>query len=270
MYPLGGQVGARTVADVDGYNLRKWRFPLDTQSGSDRIRQASFQKGDWASSVVSYAVDASPECDENEPNNTVSEAQRVESPVTVNGRIDRLGDVDVFRVDGKDGQEIVVEVFARRLHSPLDSILRLSDASGKVLEWNDDHEDKECDLLTHHADSCLRAQLPEDGAYYVELADQQHQGGEACAYRLSIAPPQPDFALRIIPSSVNALAGRAVPVRVHALRKDGFDGEIEVALKDAPEGYTLDGGRIPKGKDSIRMTLTVPRRLINRPASLQF
>jgi hypothetical protein len=148
-------------------------------------------------------------------------------------------------------------------------VLRLTDASGRVLEWNDDHEDKGTGLLTHHADSYLCARLPENGVYYVYLADSQHQGSEEYGYRLRIGPPRPDFALRVTPSSVNVPAGRIVPLCVYALRKDGFDGDIELVLKDAPAGFTLNGGRIPGGRDQVRMTLTAPRQPLEQPVVLR-
>ena len=79
------------------------------------------------------------------------------------------------------------------------------------------------------------------------------------AYRLRISAPQPDFALRVSPSAINLLAGRATPVWVYAIRKDGFDGDIEVALDGAPAGFKLSGDIIPHGRDSVRMTLMPPR-----------
>ncbi len=60
-----------------------------------------------------------------------------------------------------------------------------------------------------------------------------------------------------------------VPVSVHVLRTDGFDGEIEVSLKDAPAGFKLNGGRIPSGCDRIRMTLAVPGKAPDKPVALQ-
>ena len=88
------------------------------------------------------------------------------------------------RFDGRAGDKIVAEVYGRRLNSPLDSLLRLTDSSGNVLEWNDDHVLKDSHLhkdvmglITHHADSYLLAELPKDGNYYVQLTDTQHHGG---------------------------------------------------------------------------------------------
>ena len=128
-----------------------------------------------------------------------------------------------------------------------------------MLALNDDYPDKECGLLTHLADSWLRVKLPADGTYYVCLTDAQNAGSDAHAYRLRISAPQPDFALRMAPSAINLRAGRAVPVWVYAVRKDGFDGDIEIALNGAPAGFTLSGARIPHGRDSVRMTLTAPQ-----------
>ena len=174
---------------------------------------------------------------EKEPNNRKENAQRVSLPVIVNGRIDQPGDWDVFRFDGRAGEEIVAEVSARRLDSPLDSLLRLTDAAGRELAVNDDAEDKGAALLTHQADSFLRFKLPASGAYYLHLGDTQGKGGPDYAYRLRISRPQPDFALRMVPSSINARAGATVPVTVYALRRDGFAGDIVLKLKDAPSGF---------------------------------
>jgi hypothetical protein len=91
------------------------------------------------------------------------------------------------------------------------------------------------------------------------LYDAQHQGGPEYAYRLRIGPPQPDFDLRVVPSGLNVRAGAAAVLTVHAVRRDGFNGPIDLDLKDAPAGFSLSGGRVPAGQGSIRLTLTVPR-----------
>jgi hypothetical protein len=62
----------------------------------------------------------------------------------------------------------------------------------------------------------------------------------------------------VVPSSINARAGTTVPITVHALRKNDFSGDITLALKDPPTGFTLSGGRVPAGQDVVRLTLTVP------------
>ena len=56
---------------------------------------------------------------------------------------------------------------------------------------------------------------------------------------------------------------------VYAFRKDGWDGDIEVTLKDAPEGFGLKNATIFKGKDQATITLTAPRAAVNPPVALR-
>ena len=269
MFPLGGQTGVFTVASISGWNLDTNELPLDTMPGGGAIRQAQLRQNNQRSNRVPYAVDTLPECNEIEDNGTTEDAQHIALPQIVNGRISKPGDVDIFRFDANAGDEIVAEVYARRLNSPLDSLLWLSDANGKVLGYNDDYGDKNVGLLTHNADSYLRLRLPNTGSYFVHLADSQNHGGQDYGYRLRISPPQPDFALLAAPSSINILTGGTVPITVEALRKDGFNGEIELVLKDAPPGFKLSGARIPAGCDRLRITLTAPQKPLEQPINLQ-
>jgi hypothetical protein len=275
-FPLGAKEGAKTVASVSGWNVPKTSLPLDTKPGGDWMRQTVYQKGKQVSNSITYAVDKLPDCTETETNDTIKNAQRIDMPKIINGRINKPGDIDVFRLNGRAGDKVVAEVYGRRLNSPLDSLLRLTDASGNVLELNDDYVLKETHLhtnmmglLTHHADSYLIASLPKDGVYYVHLVDSQNHGGDAYGYRLRITAPQSDFALRVAPSSISMQAGGIVPISVYARRKDGFDGAIEVVLKDTSTGFKLSGGWIPAGRDSVRMTLTAPPKTPGRPIPLQ-
>ena len=154
---------------------------------------------------------------------------------------------------------VVADVLARRLGSPLDAALRLVGADGTVVAFNDDSKDLEMGLLTHHADPALQAELPRDGLYRACLWDAQRHGGEPYAYRLRLRTPQPDFALRLTPSCVNVRPGQAATLTVHALRKDGFAQDIDLRLLDAPDGFVLNGTRIPAGKDSLEVRLSAPR-----------
>jgi hypothetical protein len=258
IFPLGGREGDPATVDVKGWNLPVQSLTLRPDETTPGIHAVSVKAAERASNSVPFAVDELPERLEKEPNDETPGAQRVVTPLVVNGRIDRPGDWDVFRFEGRAGDEIVAEVQARRLGSPLDSVLELTDAHGRQLAVNDDHEDKGAGLTTHHADSRLCVTLPAHGDYYLRLGDTQHQGGEAYAYRLRIGPPQPDFELRVVPSSINVRAGATVPITVFALRRDGFSDDISLDLVDAPPGFTLSGGWVPAGADQVRLTLTAP------------
>ncbi len=265
MFPLGGKEGSDTVASIDGWNLPKKELSLDTQPGNESIRKAVYYDGKQISNSMPYAVDSLSEVNESGYNDGIRDAQSINVPVIVNGRIEKSGDVDVFRFSGKAGEEIVAEVFSRRLNSPLDSVLKLTDSAGKVVQLNDDYVIKDSylhkdivGLVTHHADSYLTAKLPSDGNYYVHISDSQSHGSASHAYRLRISRPQPDFALRTTPSSLTVKAGSLAVMKIHVLRKDGFDGAVELQLKDSRAGFDIDGGRIPAGCDAINVTLNAP------------
>ncbi len=165
---------------------------------------------------------------------------------------------------------MVAEVYARRLGSPLDSLLRLTDASGKVLAWNDDHEDKQMGLQTHYGDSYINAKLPKDGTYYVQLSDAQHHGGKEYGYRLRIGPPRPDFAVYVTPSSISVPVGRSVANLCSRIsEKKDLTAILKWCSKTPLPVSSLSGGRIPGGRDRIRMTLTAPDDLLDEPVVLQ-
>jgi hypothetical protein len=214
---------------------------------------------------VPFAVDTLAELVEKESNDSPKETQRLTLPVIVNGRIQAPGDWYVFSFAGRAGDAIVAEVIARRLGSPLDSVLELTDANGRRVAINDDVEDAGAGLLTHQADSVLAATLPTTGTYFLRVGDTQHNGGPEFGYRLRISAPRPDFELRVTPSAINAGAGTSVPITVHAVRKDGFAGDIVLSLKDAPGGFMLSGGVVPAGQDLVRLTLTVPPKAEKEP-----
>ncbi|HVM60275.1 MAG TPA: PPC domain-containing protein [Verrucomicrobiae bacterium] len=256
VFPLGAPAGGTTTVKLTGWNL-----PVDSLTQLFKTAggyTVSAHGGGRISNHVPFVVDALPECFDAETNHSPAAAQSVALPVIVNGRVAKPGDRHVYSFEGRAGEEIVAEVLARRLGSPLDSTLQLTDAAGKQLAFNDDCEDKGAGLETHHADSYLRVRLPANGTYHLFLADAQHQGGPEFAYRLRISPPRPDFELRVVPSSINVRGGASVPFTVFALRRDGFDRRITLALKNAPEGFALSGGEIPPGEDKVRLTLTAP------------
>ena len=182
----------------------------------------------------------------------------------VNGRIDRPGDWDVFRFEGRAGQQIVAEVCARRLESPLDSVLELTDAAGKRLAFNDDYRRqgrRPAHAPRRFAD---RFTLPADGTYYVRLGDAQHQGGPEYAYRLRISAPRPDFELRVVPSCINASPGGSTPSPCSPCARTGFPARSRWVSRTPRRALSLNGGVVPAGQDRVRVTLAVAPMLLGR------
>lgn len=118
---------------------------------------------------------------EKEPNGGFREAQPIEpgeGGKTVVGVIGSDGDVDVFAVTGKAGRTLSAEVSAARAGSPLDGLLTLYDAAGRVVARSDDAGDSH--------DPAFSFKLPADGAYYLALTDANDHGSPSHAYLLNL------------------------------------------------------------------------------------
>ncbi|MCX6910891.1 MAG: PPC domain-containing protein, partial [Verrucomicrobia bacterium] len=238
IFPLGGRAGEQASVKMKGLHLGNAEPVLPAKDAEQGIHQVAANRVGLISNPVPFALDTLPEIFDKEPNNTSEHAQKVTLPVIVNGRIDKEDDWDVFQFTGNAGDSIVAEVHARRLDSPMDSVVKLTDAKGQLLAFSDDREDLGAGINTHHADSYFMTKLPADGTYYVHIGDTGRKGGEEYGYRLRISAPQPDFALRIMPSSISVRQKSSTAFTVFAVRKDGFDGPIKITLKDPPIGFT--------------------------------
>ncbi|MBL9203617.1 MAG: hypothetical protein JNN01_00925 [Opitutaceae bacterium] len=256
LFPLGGTAGQSQDVRLEGWNLRTTQAIIDGRVRAPGRMEFSCQTNGLPSNAVAFAFDRDPEQNEAEPNDFQAPATLAALPLILNGRIDRPGDVDAFRFHAEAQQPVVIEVVARRLQSPLDSRLELLDPNGKVVATNDDTDDKAAGLLAHQADSRIYYVPIQSGVHTVRLSDSQHQGGSTYAYRLHLRPARPDFELRVTPSAINLRAGTHQPITVYALRHDGFDGPIELGIQGRAGVFLLNGGRIPPGQDSVRLTLT--------------
>ena len=256
IFPLGGRVGQIAKIEMDGWNLEKATLsPPSSDATPGTHMLAAANAAGLVSNHVPFALDTLPEAMDREPNDEPAKAQKVTPPVIINGRSDRPGDWDVFEVDGKAGETIVAEVTARRLNSPLDSFLKVTRADGKIIALNDDHFDAGSGMNTDHADSYLMVKFPADGKYYIHLGGARHQGGKEYAYRLRISAPQPDFELRLIPSRICMPGKGSTSVTVFAVRKDGYDGPIQLSLKNPPPGIESPGATLGPTQESVGVTV---------------
>ena len=258
LFPLGGQRGTTAQLEVHGVNLPATSMAFPIPVDGPPIRAVGFTDLSPGSNLLRLAAGDSPEAIEAEPNDAVAQAQRVPAPVTVNGRLQTPTDNDYFVFAATAGQTLALEVQARRLGSPVDSVLYLYNAQGGELNRNDEWVDPTEALLTHQADSRIVFTFPADGDYVVRIKDIQRHGGEDFTYRLSIAPPHPDFVLQVIPDNPRLLKGDTTIIPVRAVRLDGFGGEIALAVPDLPAGFVASGAVIPAGQDQARLSLSAP------------
>ena len=270
IFPLGGQAGKPAKIEMTGWNLENAVLAPPPADAAPGIHWVAATREGIACNRLPFAVDTLPEGLDKEPNNDRAKAQKVKLPIIINGRIDRPDDWDVFQFTGQAGQTVVAEVWARRLDSPLDSVLRLTDAGGNVLAMNDDHEDPEAGVNTHDADSYLMVKLPADGTYYVHLGDTGRAGGPEYAYRLRLSPPRPDFTLFAVPSGVVLRSKSSARVDVRVLRKEGFAEPIKVSLKDPPKGFTMAPVTIPPTKATAQLYLKTTLAATPQPVDIHF
>ena len=268
LFPLGTQAGVPVTPQIKGWNLQDAVLTALPKDAAPGIHTLVANRKGLISNPVPFAVDKLPSAFEVEPNNVPANAQKVTLPIIINGRIDRPDDWDVFAFTGKSNETIVAEVMARRLDSPLDSVIKLTDAAGKVLAFNDDHEDLAGGANTHQADSYFLAKLPAAGTYCVHIGDTARKGGDEYAYRLRISNPQPDFELRATPSSYRVRTNSTTAITVFAQRKDGYKGPIKLELKNPPAGFSAVPVTLPAGQSSTTLTLQGPPTLLTEPVNL--
>jgi len=265
IFPLGGKERSPANTKIQGWNLQRTRLSIPSKDAQTGVHLIAANRADILSNVVPFSIDSLPERLEQEKNTP----QSVTLPIIINGRSDFINDLDVYKFKALAGKVIVAEVYARRLDSPLDSILRLTDSGGTLLAFNDDHSDPASGLNTHHADSYLMARIPADGTYFIHLSDTSRRGGDAYAYRLRISEPIPDFELRTVPSRLNFKSKSGASVDVFVIRKDGYEGPIQLRLKDAPEGFLSKKVSLPAGEEKVRFNVKTTLKELEAPVALQ-
>ena len=106
-------------------------------------------------------------------------------PVLVNGQI-TPGGVDRYRFQAAKGQHIVVAAKARELLPYISdavpgwfqATLGLTDSQGREVQY--------ADHFLFHPDPVLYYEIPEDGAYTLEIHDSVYRGREDFVYRIEI------------------------------------------------------------------------------------
>ncbi len=174
-------------------------------------------------------------------NDLPAEGQFVNLPAGINGRCEREGDIDYFAFEAKQGDALSLEIVARRRMSALDSHLRVLDSQGKQLAVNDDLRLGK----RNHADSAIENWVaPADGRYVVEVRDVHLRGGPQYPYFLEITRSQPRFELYLDTDKTQVGLGGAAALFVRIERKNGFAGEVQLAIDGLPHGVTAACGRI--------------------------
>ena len=243
-------------------------YPLGAQRGSTVQLECITADGSGDSQTVTIPADAAelytlpgaeqlslqvsdlPELLEQEPNGEAASAQQLVVGSVANGRIDEPGDVDVWHLQATKDQPLWLELNAARLGSPLDSLLQIFNAEGKMVAESDD-------LGNGQTDSALTFSPPADGDYEIRVSDSfRSRGGVEFAYRLLVVPAvdlRPSFQLSLPADALTVNRGGEVKLKVTAERLHGFAEAIELQVDGLPEGVTVEGTEIPEKKNDVQL-----------------
>ncbi len=170
-------------------------------------------------------------------------------PVGIRGILSEPKQRDEFLVDVTPGTKLRAEVFAQRIHSPVDAVLEIRKPDGGILASSDDQKDT--------PDPAALFDVPQGvNQVKVSIHDIGHSGGPVNAYDLSITPANAaDFHLHVRSPLVNVPAGGSAVLEVVAVRR-GFNGPIQLDFPHLPAGVTASLAEIPAKADRALVTFT--------------
>jgi hypothetical protein len=220
LFPAGGQQGSAFTLTVGGkfepWPVKLWIdypgvvFTTETNSGRVSVQIAKdvplgphfvrLFNNDGPSTPRIFVVGRLSELAEQEPNDNHQRAQFVEKlPVTINGRLEKSGDVDSFAVKIEAGRWLVAQVDAFALGSPVDPFLHLLDADGHRVAFANDTTNFD-PLLAWRAEKSGTCIVQVAGFAHSPLADVRFAGSAATVYRLTITDGP--FAHHTFPAGV--------------------------------------------------------------------
>ncbi len=217
--------------------------------------------------------------------------QIVTLPCQINGSFAHASDVDVYQFEASKGEVWWIEVVSERLGLPTDPFVLvqrvkktgLKEELMDVLELNDIPPAIPPSTNTGNgyigppydsgsSDVLGKLEVKEDGVFRLQVRDLL--GGTRSdptnIYKLMIRKAAPDFALVawpmhmdlrnqdrcVLPKPLALRNGNTVALEVAVLRRDGFEGAIDLGVEDLPPGVVATGLKIPAGKSVGTLLIT--------------
>ena len=248
-YPMGGRRGSEIEVQLAGpqaSSIERRTVKIPQAAGLDRMSiQAKTNKGQ-SSSFVNFEIHDTLEALEAEPNNLADQATPVPLPVSLNGRLHRPGDQDVWKFLVRKGDRFVFEGLTRRLGSPTDLYMILQKADGTQLATADD---------SGKTDGVINHTFADDGEHRLLIEDLNRRGGPEHVYRIRVRPYQPAFQLTANVQKVDIPQGGVATVTVIAQRQD-YNGPIALTTEGLPSGIVASVSEIGAGQKQAYLTLT--------------
>ena len=241
VFPMGGMVGQelslKFLGDISGPIAQSLKLPSEIEAKLPLYAQ---QNNLMAPTPNFIRVSSFPNVMEVEPNEDqkTATAATIDLPLAFNGIIDKAGDYDTFKFKAKKGQNLDIGVYARRLRSPLDSVLTVTDAKGKQIANNDD---------SAGPDSYARVAIPEDGDYFVRIRDHLRGGGPEYTYRIEITPATPVLTITVPQAVQNSQERQAIAIprgnrmgTVIRATRSNFSGDVAITAENLPKGVKAE------------------------------
>ncbi|WDI44302.1 hypothetical protein [Bremerella sp. P1] len=171
------------------------------------------------------------------------------APIGINSVLSEPKEKDAFLIDVTPGTKYRAEVFAQRLHSPVDAVLEIRKPDGGMLASSDDQGNT--------PDPAATFDVPKGvNQVSVSVHDVTRAGGPLHLYRIAVTPANhADFHVHIPSPAINIPAGGSAVMEVIAQRR-GFGGPIALAFPQLPEGVQVSLNEIPAGADRALVTFT--------------
>lgn len=267
-----------------------YRLALRDVSGDAPAPQQPSTAGVGAVSWPPQGLAPNAAATEIEPNNAPKEAQKVTLPLDVAGSFSPAADVDTFEFEAKKGEVWWVEVASARLGRQTDpfvlvqrvvkegeketltDVAELYDIASPVKVSTNGYSYDGPPYDVGSPDVLGKVEIKEDGLHRLQVRDLfgGTRNDPQNVYRLLVRKAKPDFALatwavhmtlrngdRAAFSKPIALrAGGAMVFEVMAIRRDGFDGDIEMVMEGLPAGVSASGLKIPAGKSVGHVVIT--------------
>jgi hypothetical protein len=243
VFPPGGQRGQTVEVELAGPTVPRGTRQNVAVPADDRstIQHVSLEAPGAGRHELPFIRGDYPESIETEPNNAREAANGLSLPLTANGRFDRSGDEDWYRLTLAKGQGVTVSTLAQRhLRAPVDTAIEIYDAAGMKLAENDDaslymgqvwHDYESHDSRQAFAPAA-------DGDYFIRIRDQAGASGPQAVYRLTVEPYGPDFCLFQWPDAVPIWGpGTTAAFVTQVFAWGGLKADIEVTVEGLPPGW---------------------------------